>query len=227
MKKVLQDFSYMITKPVLTTLVAIFIVLSASVNYSGATLISTDSSFGDDTITYDTETGKKWLDITLSTSYSYNSVQPELEAGGIFEGYRLATRDDVLSFWDHAGINLDLLGSFNEQNFEPVTGLMALVGVTGVNTGNLGGGNYFDYTVGCIDELRREGWNYVASLGSDPDPTITGRASFGWVPVDNNNSRHGAWLIDTESAPVPIPGAIWLLGSGLIGLVGFRKKSKK
>jgi hypothetical protein len=30
-----------------------------------------------------------------------------------------------------------------------------------------------------------------------------------------------------EGAPVPIPGAIWLLGSGLIGLVGFRKKLKK
>ena len=27
--------------------------------------------------------------------------------------------------------------------------------------------------------------------------------------------------------PVPIPGAIWLLGSGLVGLAGFRKKFKK
>jgi hypothetical protein len=27
--------------------------------------------------------------------------------------------------------------------------------------------------------------------------------------------------------PVPIPGAIWFLGSGLIGLVGFRRKFKK
>ena len=27
--------------------------------------------------------------------------------------------------------------------------------------------------------------------------------------------------------PVPIPGAVWLLGSGLIGLAGFRRKYKK
>ena len=27
-----------------------------------------------------------------------------------------------------------------------------------------------------------------------------------------------------NSAPVPIPGAVWLLGSGLIGFVGFRSK---
>ena len=26
-------------------------------------------------------------------------------------------------------------------------------------------------------------------------------------------------------APVPLPGAVWLLGSGLLGLVGLRKKS--
>ena len=30
-----------------------------------------------------------------------------------------------------------------------------------------------------------------------------------------------------ETNPVPIPGAIWLLGSGLIGLVGFRKNLLK
>ena len=33
-------------------------------------------------------------------------------------------------------------------------------------------------------------------------------------------------FIDTYN-PVPIPGAIWLLGSGLIGLAGIRKKLKK
>lgn len=27
--------------------------------------------------------------------------------------------------------------------------------------------------------------------------------------------------------PVPVPGAIWLLGSGLVGLAGFRRKQKK
>jgi hypothetical protein len=29
------------------------------------------------------------------------------------------------------------------------------------------------------------------------------------------------------SAPVPIPGAVWLLGSGLIGLAGLRRRFKK
>ena len=28
-------------------------------------------------------------------------------------------------------------------------------------------------------------------------------------------------------SPVPLPGAVWLLGSGLLGLVGLRRKFKK
>jgi hypothetical protein len=38
-------------------------------------------------------------------------------------------------------------------------------------------------------------------------------------------SSSGVFL--TETSEVPIPGAVWLLGSGLIGLVAFRRKFKK
>jgi hypothetical protein len=33
--------------------------------------------------------------------------------------------------------------------------------------------------------------------------------------------------VTTAAAPVPIPGALWLLGSGLIGLIGIRRRFKK
>jgi hypothetical protein len=35
------------------------------------------------------------------------------------------------------------------------------------------------------------------------------------------------YFVEYEYDPVPIPGAIWLLGSGLIGLIGLGKKLKK
>ena len=53
-------------------------------------------------------------------------------------------------------------------------------------------------------------WN--ASIGIDP---AEGATSFtNWIPTP-----------DTESVPpVPIPGAVWLLGSGLVGLVALKRK---
>ena len=33
--------------------------------------------------------------------------------------------------------------------------------------------------------------------------------------------------LEITTAPIPIPSAVWLLGSGLIGLVGFRRKLRK
>ena len=43
---------------------------------------------------------------------------------------------------------------------------------------------------------------------------------------DSTDPYLGAWVYTTET-PVPIPGAVWLLGSGLIGIVGVRRKFKK
>jgi len=50
--------------------------------------------------------------------------------------------------------------------------------------------------------------------------------------VDNQTDLHGSAWIDHlklygETTAVPIPGAVWLLGSGLIGLVGIRRRFKR
>jgi hypothetical protein len=39
----------------------------------------------------------------------------------------------------------------------------------------------------------------------------------------------GAWGIDTieYGSPVPIPEALWLLGSGLLGLIGLRRRRRR
>lgn len=47
------------------------------------------------------------------------------------------------------------------------------------------------------------------------------------LTIVGNGSLNGSletWMVTLDAAPTPIPGAIWLLGSGLVGLVGLRKK---
>lgn len=57
--------------------------------------------------------------------------------------------------------------------------------------------------------------------------------SLAWTSFGNTvDIFHGedftqAVFLASEFAPVPIPGAVWLLGSGMIGLVGLKKKFKK
>ena len=206
----IQAVSFNSNKTTLTIVLTSLIVLGGTEKYLEAEMVSRDSPFGPNTITYDTETGLEWLDVTISTLYSYDEILIEIGPGGAFDGYRLATTDEILTFWQNAGINVGtgFLSSWTTENFQPIVNLMAWVDITGPGAGNLGGGNFFDYTAGHIESGLGGGWVSVATIGADPDPTKTGRPSFGSVPSDNIQNSHGSWLI---AKPVlGMPGMPWI-----------------
>jgi hypothetical protein len=70
---------------------------------------------------------------------------------------------------------------------------------------------------------------YALSLAGEEGGLRVGIHVQGFEIIGKNGETLSESLINNndEGAPIPIPGAIWLLGSGLIGLVGFRKKLKK
>ena len=49
-------------------------------------------------------------------------------------------------------------------------------------------------------------------------------SKFRWITPGNKDSNGNVVQYQGLVAPVPIPGAVWLLGSGLLGLLGFRRK---
>jgi len=185
-------------------------------------LVSQPSAFGPDTATFDPNTGMRWLDVPLSTPYSYDQTLVQLQPGGLFEGFRLGTSAEIQNLWTSAGIDTGA-GGFVPQNLQPIVDLMQFVGITGLNQGNLGGGNFFDYTAGNIESgpggldpvTGDPVWITLANIGADPVPTMTGRASFGTVPANNPNNTHGSWLtyggaiinLNLTSMTIPIGGA--------------------
>jgi len=56
--------------------------------------------------------------------------------------------------------------------------------------------------------------------GFSPDPTVT-KAIGSWS-FDGTSLSYGA----TTASPVPVPAAVWLFGSGLMGLVGVSRRKK-
>jgi len=66
--------------------------------------------------------------------------------------------------------------------------------------------------------LDLTGWTLNHARGISADGfTIVGAGI-------NPDGNYEAWVANIN--PIPIPGAVWLLGSGLIGIVGIRRKFK-
>lgn len=57
------------------------------------------------------------------------------------------------------------------------------------------------------------------------DPVQPGETAQFVVHTDNTSGELPLFGVSAYPTPVPIPGAAWLLGSGLIGLLGLRRRS--
>jgi hypothetical protein len=66
----------------------------------------------------------------------------------------------------------------------------------------------------------------IIGPGSFTFPVEAGKLYFANV-FGTGGGEMDAGLFGLEITTVPIPGSVWLLGSGLIGIVGIRRKFKK
>ncbi|MDH5571631.1 MAG: hypothetical protein OEY89_07690 [Gammaproteobacteria bacterium] len=184
-----------------------------------ATLIERDWSMPSDAaLTYDSATGLEWLDITLTANLSYNEVTAELGAGGAYEGFEFASQQQVLSLFFAAGLPEEIpnvpefLGGGPE-----IQSLLNLWGVTW----DLGTGDRTEFltsnTNGLVSGEHWAGRMFWLEVG---DTGVT--SEYMARSDDYKNLTIGSALVRTAS-PVPVPAALWLFASGLLGLVGITR----
>ncbi len=167
--------------------------------------------------TTDTDTGLKWLDLTATQGLSYNYVSSQMGEGGAFEGWRYATLNEVITFFENNGGSPQDSNTFDLENADAAEAII-----------NLWGG------LNCTNSYCYSSFLYDESL-----PLPGGEMRFGRVWDYNYDRTHqlttfvGRALPDTVfthmgsalvAANVPVPAAVWLLGSALAGLGFVRRK---
>lgn len=216
-------------KSTLLSLVAV--VFSANVN---AAVISVDwQTTGDNLITTDTVSGLDWLDLSATVSLPYDYVLSEQVAGGEFSGWRYATTDEVTTML-LSNFGIDLYDGNTTTGPLPA-GLAQATSYLG-DTTSVWGTSYTGLTgITSQDRLPSDGHLVV---GADYNFDI--QMFFRRIDSDLNTSFQGDgrvsasvghWLVATtpwepEVSAVPVPAAVWLFGSGLLGLIGVARRKK-
>jgi len=191
----------------------------------------------------------QWLELTETANMSRISVEAELGSGGLFDGWRYATRTETETLYDNLwggtteGWSTD---NYNgAQLFFDTFGISdtyAYSGNSGYSPGGnaqwqayfgesseCGGSSTFTCTANIIIEDVAFGGSQNLGYFLDENGLSTGIDAINsqsYISKRGSGEGLGSHLVRDVSA-VPIPASIWLLGSGFIGLTGFAKRKTK
>lgn len=190
-------------------LAATTLVLSTSVN---AVLIDNGSYTTDD------ENSLDWLDITETAGYSYEYVSSQLVIGGQFEGWTYASIAQTEELFDSAGGVGPYDPGYFDRNRLSADLLLDLWGTT---------------VTGSYEQV----WFLMSDIPSSGTHAQGIISIADWQTNDTYLTTDYGWQSDTYASPslghalvrvsaVPIPAAVWLFGSGLLGLVGVARRKK-
>ena len=216
------------------------LILSTGLN---AAVVELDYAIsGDGLITRDVDNAMEWIDVAATTGLSAYDAE-SLYAG---TGFRLATANEVVDLFISAGIDeildvepwppVTVYGSFvfsevtyNDKNVSSVEGkaavenLMALLGYTDTAFGGT-----FNLQ-GYLTDEDSDGLVSTAFL-REASPYFDAMAHINYAgdffDPDVSSIYQGSFLVRDAVTVVPVPAAIWLFGSGLLGLVSIARHKK-
>ena len=156
--------------------------------------------------TTDTDTGLIWLDLTETIGLSVHDFLADT-GGYLSSGWSLALGSQVDTLFVNAGAP-------DPSDAAVIDLLLSLLGQTGENDGAFGQG-FADNGSGTFSLPLYWAWNNR--------PAINGSENCCYPP-----ERAEVWLGLYLVMPtvIPLPAAVWLFGSGLIGLIGLARRKK-
>lgn len=179
-------------------------------------LYSTDDAL----LTYDTSTGLEWLDVNFTVSRSYNEISVEFGAGGEFEGFRYASRTELLALLEITGISNTFGEYVDTGEAYRIFDFMRLFGYTSYNEV----GNPVVTVRGIYDDAFAPSTHGYTSLGYDISNDYTSVMIGGdFFPIFFGNGTSadsmGHFLV-RNAAPVPLPSAFLMSLSVVVPLIG-------
>lgn len=200
---------------------------------ANAALIGIDwQAAGDGLMVRDTTRRLEWLKLTETAGMAYDDVAGQFGLGGAFEGLRYATNAEVAGlFGTYFGIALGSGAFYGERPgyLDPGVRLASETLGDGVSGGtDEGSGPNANYRlVGLTGEVMLDGSRFAlgavtrwsdTDYYSAKDPLDSFDAYAGDFPWG------GSYLV--RAGAVPLPAAVWLLGSGMIALGALAKRRR-
>lgn len=173
-------------------------------DYLGSPLITTDNDI-------------QWLSPTATQGISYNDIMTALNnpASPIY-GFQLADNTQIGSLFNSYGIAI----AYTVANLQPARDFLADFGTTAQETNSR-------YVQGIGSTIGTESDRVRAPLVSEVYSTGRGYASLtdSQMTMGYTIPEIGAWLYRSAPAqPVPLPGSVWFIIFGLLGLRVLNKK---
>jgi hypothetical protein len=151
-----------------------------------------------------------------SSAYSFD--------GSRDTGYNITSSKSELAYMYY--VNLDLKGMVDTNGV-----LQSNFGIFGNGTSNgVNQSSYSPNNVGLVNNLQMSAYWMDSEWAPVPDFAWAFSAYDGGQGNGYKNDQWYAWAVrpgDVAASSVPVPAAVWLFGSGLIGLLSFNRRKNK
>ena len=174
--------------------------------------------------TTDTVSGLDWLDLSVTSDQSYNSAEANNP------GWRLATNAEVENIFnvmfigysdtDDRGWSHSSQGAYSNQ-YADIIDFNDLISLTDESVE----GRYISYGLYEDEDGLLRLLGTLINLSFDPDLHVVYGTNFNGeyeIYRTEGYSIAGVYMVRTEV--VPVPPAVWLFGSGLLGLIGLARR---